>query len=107
MYKVTKNDPLFSLPTIELSTMASKYNDEQFAHEAGFDAWMTGYNFIKMVHLLGTFNDNLITVKILLLRIQKLSFPLQGLPISTTSCHCTNPSHRLTSLVLKVCKDIE
>jgi poly(A)-specific ribonuclease len=35
-------------PPVLLSDSFSKYNDESFAHEAGFDAYMTGVCFLKL-----------------------------------------------------------
>jgi len=35
-----------------LSEESEKYKDAQFAHEAGFDAYMTGCIFLKLVHQL-------------------------------------------------------
>jgi len=54
LFEFFNKDELFKSPTIVLSESSKRYENAACAHEAGYDAYMTGSVFLKLVHQLET-----------------------------------------------------
>ncbi|XP_038059141.1 poly(A)-specific ribonuclease PNLDC1-like [Patiria miniata] len=56
------------LPEIELADNCARYGKEEFFHEAGFDAYLAGYVFLRMAHYITAKDTSIMHPKLLTFR---------------------------------------
>ncbi|XP_022105133.1 poly(A)-specific ribonuclease PNLDC1-like isoform X2 [Acanthaster planci] len=72
VYRALHTDPrklgVPHMPDIELAENCARYDQEELFHEAGFDAYLAGYVFLKMAHYIKAKDTSIMHPKLLTFR---------------------------------------